>query len=459
MTESTRTYSIIGAARSGLAVAELLLVEGARVFVSDAKPAESSAVAIAELERIGVDYEFGGHTDRVLDADVMVLSPGVPDTLPIIERARQRGIEITGEIEVAWRRCAAPVVAITGTNGKTTTTELTGFILRRDRTTFVAGNVGLPFSRIARDADRQSVVVLETSSFQLEQISTFRPRIGMVLNITPDHMDRYPSLREYAEAKFRVTMNQGPSDTLIYNADDATLGELPERTKARVLGFSLRDELEAGAFLRNGALHLRLDPGSEAERVIDADEIRIRGPHNLANAMAAALGARALGVPVEVIAGALREFPGVPHRLEPVRELDGVRWVNDSKATNVDSLWYALSSFTEPVILIAGGRSKKNVYDTILPLLREHVKCVILVGEASEEMERAFDGVAPTRRAGWSMEDAVAMARSMADPGDVVLLSPACASFDMFDNYEHRGEVFKSLVMALGTEENERVEL
>lgn len=442
-------------------MAKLLRGEGAHVFVSDAKSTEAGAGTARLLDEIGAAYEFGGHTARVLESDTLVLSPGVPDTLPIVREAAARGIEIVSEIEIAWRRCAAPVVAITGTNGKTTTTELAGHIFRRSgRKTFVAGNVGLAFSEIVRDADADSVVVLETSSFQLEHIARFRPRVGMVLNVTPDHLDRYPTLRAYAEAKFRITMNQEEGDTLICNGDDPELREeLSRRSRARLLTFCASGEPAAGAFLRDGVLHLRIDPAAKAEPVIDAAEIGIRGPHNLANAMAAALGARALGVPLSVIAASLREFPGVPHRLEPVREVDGVRWVNDSKATNVDSLWYALSSFAEPIVLIAGGRSKKNVYDAILPLLREHVKGVVLVGEASEEMERAFEGIVPTYRAGASMPDAVALAHSLAAPGNVVLLSPACASFDMFDNYEQRGDVFKHLVNELASRENEQVQL
>lgn len=460
MSDQQRTYAIIGAARSGLAAAALLRSEGARVLVSDAKPAEASGSAIAALDAVGADYEFGGHTDRVLDADVLVLSPGVPDTLPIVRRAAERGIQIVSEIEIAWLRCAAPVVAITGTNGKTTTTELTGEIFRRSgRRTLVAGNVGIAFSEIAPGADAESVVVLEVSSFQLEHIARFAPRVAMVLNITPDHLDRYPSFGDYAEAKLRITMNQEAGDTLVYNGDDPELAGLPARSRARLLAFGAVGEPAAGAFVHDGALHLRIDPEGAAERVIDVAEIRIRGPHNLANAMAAALGARSLGVPVEIIAEALREFPGVPHRLEPVREVDGVRWVNDSKATNVDSLRYALSSFTEPIVLIAGGRSKKNVYDAILPLLARNVKGVVLVGEAAGEMEAAFDDVVPTRRAGMDMGRAVEIARSLAVPGDVVLLSPACASFDMFDNYEHRGDVFKQLVNELSPKENEQIEL
>ncbi|HVZ37750.1 MAG TPA: UDP-N-acetylmuramoyl-L-alanine--D-glutamate ligase [Candidatus Kapabacteria bacterium] len=456
------TYSILGAARSGLAVAALLAREGAQVFVSDAKPSSSCGDAEERLRSLGVGYEFGGHSPRVLESSTLVLSPGVPDTIPIVAQARERGMAITNEIEIAAARCRAPIVAITGTNGKTTTTELAGFIFRAaGRRTFVAGNVGVPFSEIVTQADEAGVVVLETSSFQLEHIGTFKPKVAVILNVTPDHMDRYPDFEAYREAKLRIAMNQDAGDALLYNADDAALADLPGRFRSRAIGFSIRREVPVGAFSREGVMILRTPAGDAVreESVLPAAAIRIRGPHNLYNSMAAALAARLMDVPAGTIARALQEFAGVPHRLEPVRELDGVRYVNDSKATNVDSLWYALSSFSEPIVLIAGGRSKKNVYDAVLPLIHERVKAAVLIGDAADEMEQAFAAHTAIHRAGYSMENAVGIARSMAAPGDVVLLSPACASFDMFNNYEHRGDVFKSLVNALAPRSTEHAEV
>ena len=459
MSDSRETYSILGAARSGLAAARLLRSEGAHVFVSDIKPiADETARALLEM---GVEFEQGGHTARVLEATTLVLSPGVPDTAPIVREAAAKGMTITNEIEIAAARCTATIVAITGTNGKTTTTELTGFILRHaGRDAHVAGNVGIPFSQVVLESGPESIVVLEMSSFQLEHIARFRPAVAIVLNITPDHLDRYAGFEEYARAKSRITMNQQASDLLIYNADDEHAGAMASRSGARTLGFSITDEVDRGACVRNGILLLRksVDPAGHEhaatdsiveEEIMRIDEIRIRGPHNLYNAMAAALAVRSLGVETTTIAEALRRFAGVPHRLEPVRELDGISYVNDSKATNVDSLWYALSSFPQPIILIAGGRSKKNRYDAVIPLLKRNVKTAVLIGEAATEMEEAFAGATQTMRAGESMDQAVELARSIASPGDVILLSPACASFDMFDNYEHRGEVFKRIVRAL----------
>lgn len=464
------TYTILGAARSGLAVAKLLLGEGAGVFVSEHKPAAACGDAQRRLEEMGAAYEFGGHTGRALESAALVLSPGVPDTLPIVVQARERGMAITNEIEIAWRRCPADVVAITGTNGKTTTAELIGHIFRTaGRRTFVAGNVGVPFSQIVGETDPDSVVVLEVSSFQLEHIERFKPRVAVLMNVTPDHMDRYPSFEAYREAKYRIAMNQDSGDALVYNADDENVAPLAARVRSQALPFSIRTTLPVGAFQRAGWMIVRMPDGTEdgtedgtksvapgespnnvnEEAVIQVDDIRIRGPHNLYNAMAATLSASRLGVGVEVVADALRSFPGVPHRLEPVREVGGVRWVNDSKATNVDSLWYALSSFDEPIVLIAGGRGKKNVYDSVLPLVAERVKAVVLVGEAADEMQSAFAGRTAILRAGHDMREAVRMAQEIAVAGDVVLLSPACASFDMFDNYEHRGDVFRELVAGL----------
>jgi UDP-N-acetylmuramoylalanine--D-glutamate ligase len=449
-TNPANSYAILGAARSGLAVARLLRREGALVFVSDRRDAATAGDAIARLEEMGIEYEFGEHNERVLESGTLVLSPGVPDSIPIVREAIARGLEVVSEIEIAARRCRGQIVAITGTNGKTTTTELTGFVFRgAGRRTFVAGNVGTAFSEIVADADESSVVVLEVSSFQLEHIRTFRPAVAVILNVTPDHLDRYPDFQAYVDAKFRITMSQQADDVLIYCPDSDPLMDAPLRTNATPLAITQHGIAPAGAFIQDGLLTIRRTAESLAESVIPVGEIRIRGPHNLYNAMAATLACASLGVSIDSIARGLRDFAGVPHRLEPIRELDGVRWVNDSKATNVDSVWYALSSFSEPVILIAGGRSKKASYDAILPLVRDRVKAAILVGEAADEMEAAFSGHTTIRRADYNLEEAVSIARSLSAPGDVVLLSPACASFDMFNNYEHRGDVFRSLVNGL----------
>lgn len=444
----SQRFSIIGAGRSGLGAAKLLRREGMAVFVSDAGSLESAGEKVKALQEIGAEFEFGGHTERVLDADAIVLSPGVPPNIPILLKAAEKGIPVTNEIEVASRFCKGKIVGVTGTNGKTTTTELIGHIFREAGwKTFVAGNVGTPFSEVAQEADEESVVVLELSSFQLEKIETLHPNVALVLNVTPDHLDRYADLDEYGEAKLRIAMNQVPDDRLIYNRDDQWLQRVPSgEIRAGLLGFSIQSDVERGAFVQDGNVVLRMEGGGEIEEVIPTGEIGIRGPHNLGNSMAAALAARSLGVNVASIRTALASFRPLPHRLEEVAVIDGVRYVNDSKGTNTDALRYALESFAEPIVLIAGGRAKKNDYTAILPLLPERVKAVVLIGEAADEMEAAFGSLTRTVRAGFSMEDALAAAAALAVPGDVVLLSPACASFDMFKNFEHRGEVFKELV-------------
>lgn len=447
----TMTFGVIGAARSGLAVARLLRSEGYQVLVSDSRTADEMPTAAETLQAIGARSEFGRHTEALLDSDAIVLSPGVPDTIPIVVQARRKGITITNELEIASRRCRATIVAVTGTNGKTTTTELIAHLCRAaGRRTWVAGNVGIPFSEIAPKTTPDDLVVVEASSFQLEHVETFHPCVAVILNVTPDHMDRYADFQSYVDAKARITARQTPADVLICNADDPVLADIGSQTSARTLQISLHSAPNRGAFLRDGEVLLREAPrsqsGPEEVSLMPIDRIGIRGPHNLYNAMAAALAARALGVEYDAIREGLASFAGVPHRLEPVVEIDGVRYVNDSKATNINSLWYALQSFNNPIVLIAGGRSKKNQYDTILPLLKKNVRAVVLIGEAADEMEAAFKGVVPTHRAGFSLEDGVRIAGELARPGDIVLLSPACASFDMFDNYEHRGEAFKELV-------------
>ena len=442
-------YTVLGAARSGLAVARLLSEEGASVFVSDAGAEKESAKGI--LESLRIPYEFGGHTERALETGTIVLSPGIPPTIPLLAEAESRGIRITNEIDVASRYCRGTIIGITGTNGKTTTTELIGHICREaGRTTFVAGNVGTPFSEIAREAEEESVVVLELSSFQLERITSFHPHVALLLNVTPDHLDRYESIEEYGGAKLRITMNQTEEDRLIYNRDDGWLGRIAQMEfRPGILGYSVYQDVERGAFLRDGELTIRMEEGGEEVKVIPASEIGIRGPHNLANAMGAALAAASIGIPVGTIREGLRSFHPLPHRLEEVAVVEGVRYVNDSKGTNTDALRYALESFDSPIVLIAGGRAKKNRYEALLPLIADRVKAAVLIGEAAEEMSEEFEGLTEIVMAGFSLEKALERAAGLAEPGDVVLLSPACASFDMFRNFEDRGDAFRRLVLQM----------
>ncbi|HEY3875158.1 MAG TPA: UDP-N-acetylmuramoyl-L-alanine--D-glutamate ligase [Candidatus Kapabacteria bacterium] len=451
----SKRFSILGAGKSGAAVARLLKTRRAKVFLSEKVKQTKFEEVAKELEAIGVEFEFGDNTHRVLEADYLVLSPGVPLDAPMVKLARETGIKILSEIEIAFDECEAPVLAITGTNGKTTTTTLVGEIFRQAGwKTFVAGNIGLAFSEIVDEANAahrseagKSIVVLEASSFQLDAIDEFRPKVSALLNITPDHLDRYKNYEAYIQAKYRIVENQKGHDIFVYNHDDENVRNCADTVNIRTLGFSLKEEMKQGAYLVGDDIVLRI--GREKEVLMNRNEIGIPGPHNLMNAMAAALMARTMNVDYDVIRRALRTFQGVEHRIEFVRELNGVKYYNDSKATNVDSVYYALGSFKEPIVIILGGKDKGNDYSQIAELVGEHVKAIVTVGKGAEKVEKFFDGTKPIYSAGMSMEEAVRLASEAAAPGDIVLLSPACASFDMFDNYEHRGRVFKELVNQL----------
>ncbi len=445
-------FSVIGGARSGLAVAKLLTSHGAQVFVSDKGPIiEKMTETIAGLKKAGIAFEFGGNTEKVLAADVLVLSPGVPSNVPIVRQAMEKGLKVVSEIEVASWFCEAPIAAITGTNGKTTTTTLAGRIFEDARKPVqVAGNIGIAFSQVVGQSTKQSTVILEVSSFQLDSIETFKPNISVLLNITPDHLDRYDhSMEKYIDSKCRVFMNQDRGDTIIYNYDDElvrTNVEARISSEVKRLPFSTKTTLSEGAYVENR--HLWTAVAGHATELIPVEEISIKGQHNLMNAMAAALIARTMNVPTASVRATLKNFKGVEHRLEFVREFDGVTYVNDSKATNADSVWYALQSFPQPIVLLLGGRDKGNDYSTLFPLVQKHVKAIVAIGESAEKVSTAFDNMKPLATAS-NMQEAVEQARKFAQSGDVVLLSPACASFDWFDNYEHRGRAFKELVMKL----------
>lgn len=440
--------SVIGAARSGVAAAKLLQQNGATVFVSDREHEAKLAPHLPQLRAAGIAYELGGHTDRVYDCSLMVISPGVPSTAPVVLEAQRRGIKVVSELELASWFCKAPIVAITGSNGKTTTTTLLGRILfDAKKKHVVAGNIGTAFSAVVLELAETDVAVLEVSSFQLDHCETFRPKIAVILNITPDHMDRYGnSMERYAASKARIFMNQTADDLLIYDVDDEWTAKTVRQAKSRTLGFSVQKQLVEGAFVEEGELVTILE-GTKSQ-VIPTNEISIRGVHNVYNAMAATLAGQLLGVRAASIRATLKNFKGVEHRLEYVREFEGVKYFNDSKATNVDSVRYALQAFHEPIVILLGGRDKGNDYSKLRELVKKHVRAIVAIGESAEKVEKAFAEIKPTVRAS-SMPEAVATARRLAQPGDVVLLSPACASFDWFENYEHRGRVFKELVNQL----------
>jgi UDP-N-acetylmuramoylalanine--D-glutamate ligase len=443
-----KRVSVIGAARSGVAVASLLQTQGALVFVSDKTGHEKLKAEAQLLRELGIGYEIGGHSGRVYDCSLIVISPGVPSDAPVVLEARTRGINVVSEIEVASWFCRSPIVAITGSNGKTTTTTLIGRILgdAKKRHT-VAGNIGTAFSSVVLELAPADIAVLEVSSFQLDHCETFRPHIAAIMNITQNHMDRYDhSMEKYAAAKARIFMNQQEHDILLFNADDGQTAAIVQNARCRRIPFSIQRTLAEGACVEDNTLVIALD--GKRTGVIAVNDISIKGPHNLYNAMAASLVGRLAGVGTASLRATLKNFKGVEHRQEFVREVNGVRYYNDSKATSVEAVRYALQAFDEPIVLMLGGRDKGNDYTQILELVRKHVRAVVAMGESAGKVEQAFSSATPVQRA-HSIEEAVQTAQHLAQAGDVVLLSPACASFDWFENYEQRGRVFKELVKNL----------
>ncbi len=434
-------------ARSGLAAAMLARETGGVPFVTDNGNRKLLAEPIKQLEAAKIPYETGGHSEKILASDYVVISPGVPPTAEIVTEIRSRGIPIFSEIEFASWICRGRIVGITGSNGKTTTTTLVGEIFKAAGfKTFVCGNIGSPFADVANQVPPDGVAVVEVSNFQLETIADFRPDVATILNITADHLDRHGSMEAYKKIKHRIAENQTEDDFLVLNLDDAESMSEEVPTSARRAFFTTAKHTEAAAFVRDGELWRRRE--GDEERVISTAEIAIPGPHNLQNAAAAV----ALTLPFEIKADVLREvlktFAGVEHRMERVGQVAGIFFINDSKATNVDSVRFALQSVDTPVYLILGGREKGAPYTPLLEPARDKVKGIIAIGEAKESIFQQLGGQIPVQFAG-TMEEAVQKSFEMAYPGETVLLSPACASFDMFESFEHRGRVFKKAVADL----------
>jgi UDP-N-acetylmuramoylalanine--D-glutamate ligase len=395
-----------------------------------------------------VTLALGGHPpDAFQTAELIVVSPGVPADHPALASSRARGVPILGELELAYRTMTAEFVAITGTNGKTTTTALTGALLAESgRPVLVGGNIGRPLSAEALSFAEDGWVVAEVSSFQLETVDAFRPHVAAVLNVTPDHLDRHGTLAAYAAAKRRIFGAQGPRDWGVLNFDDPGAAALAPEVAAQLLWFSRREPVSRGAWVRDAWVTLRLDAADKP--VCPIAEVTLRGAHNLENVLAATACAGALGVPPDRLRAAIRGFRAVTHRLQWVRDRAGVAYYNDSKGTNVDATLKALAAFTEPIVLIAGGRDKGQRFDALATAARGRVKGAVLIGEGRATMGPALRGVTHVEEAE-SMGEAVRRAAELAAPGDVVLLSPACASFDLFRDYEHRGDVFVQEVRAL----------
>ena len=439
---------VVGLGRSGVASALFLKSRGARVTVSDAKSEDQLREEIPALLDQGIAVETGGHGERTFqNQDLIVVSPGVPVDAAPLAQARALGQPVIGEIELAAEFLPGPIVAITGSNGKTTTTTLIGEILAAGGLkTVVGGNIGTPAISLVEQATPETVVVLEVSSFQLETIRSFRPKIGIVLNVTPDHLDRHRNFAAYVDAKARLFENQQGEDFAVLNADDPTCVEMAGRTRAQVFWFSRKREVEQGAFVHKGAVLFRR--GGAQQEVMLASEIPLKGAHNLENVLAAVCAGALMGCEAGKIAGAVRNFKAVEHRLEYVATVRSVEYYNDSKATNVDATIKALESFPGNIHLILGGKDKGSDYTVLNDLLRERVKAVYTIGAAAEKIQSQIRGATKIVAAG-TIDSAVKQAAAAAQSGDVVLLAPACASFDQFQNYEHRGRVFKDLVLAL----------
>ena len=440
---------VVGLGKSGVASALFLKKHGARVTVSDTKSGDELRNEIPVLLDHGITVETGGHGDRTFRGqDLIVVSPGVPvDASPLVQ-ARALGESVIGEIELAAQFLPGPIVAITGSNGKTTTTTLAGEIMTAGGfPALVGGNIGTPAISLAERAKPETVIVLEISSFQLETIQTFRPKIAVVLNVTPDHLDRHRTFEVYSDAKARVLENQQGSDFAVLNADDPTCVTMGTRTRAQVFWFSRQKEVQRGAWVRDGIILFRDQAGQR--EILPVSEISLKGAHNLENVMAAVCVGVLMGCAPQKIREAVGNFKAVEHRLEFVATIGGVDYYNDSKATNVDATIKALESFPANIHLILGGKDKGSDYTVLNELLRQRVKRVYTIGAAAAKIESQIKAEVVHAE---TLENAIRKANAVAQPRDVVLLAPACASFDQFKNYEHRGKVFKDIVRSLAAE-------
>src|SRR5271168_4242300 len=444
---------VVGLGKSGVASALFLKAHGAQVTVSDTKSGDELRNEIPVLLDHGITVETGGHGERTFHGqDLIVVSPGVPVDAPPLVQARALGETVIGEIELAARFLPGPIIAITGSNGKTTTTALTGEIMAASGfPTLVGGNIGTPAISLAERSGPETVVVLEVSSFQLETIQTFRPKVAVVLNVTPDHLDRHKTIETYVDAKARIFENQQNQDFAVLNQDDPVCVAMAARTRAQVFWFSRQKEVKQGAWVREGNILFRdgAEFQKEAQReVMLVSEIPLKGAHNLENVLAAVCAGALMGCAPEKIRQAVRDFKAVEHRLEFVATIRGVDYYNDSKATNVDATIKALESFPANIHLILGGKDKGSDYTLLNDLLRQRVKRVYTIGAAAAKIESQIKDVEIVHAE--TLDHALRKAQASAQPGDVVLLAPACASFDQFKNYEERGQAFKDIVRGLG---------
>ncbi len=456
-----KRVAVVGLARSGVAAAHLLQAAGAVVTVADRKDRAELLGVLNTLEKSEIEVVLGSSYETALTtAELVVISPGVPYRMEALERVRRRGVKVISELDLASRFMPVPILALTGTNGKSTTVTMIGEILQASgKRIFVGGNLGTAFSEAAirslqamqeGRACPYDAAVVEVSSFQLETVEQFHPWIAGILNVTVDHQDRYESIAEYIAAKHRIFENQTSSDVALFNIDDPRVGALRHAVKARTFGFTryppLPPDLAGGTYLEHGRIMTAID--GQAQEICPRHELMIMGDHNVENAMAAATYALLSGCPLDAVRRVFREFPGLEHALEVVRDRQGVRFINDSKGTNVDATLKALYSIDQPIWLIAGGRDKGGDFSRLAPAIKQRVKRLLLIGEAAPLIADAMQGYQAIDRPK-SLQEAVELAASSASAGDVVLLSPACASFDMFADYQDRGRQFKGAVQSL----------
>ena len=441
---------VVGLGKSGLAAALFLRKRGAQVTVSDMRSAAALAKEIPALLEHGISVESGGHGLLTFRRqDLIVVSPGVPMDTPELVQVKAFGLPVIGELELAAQFLKGSILAITGSNGKTTTTALTGEILAAAGIeTQVGGNIGVPVVDLIEKSSHRSWSVLEVSSFQLESTELFRPRIAVILNITPDHLDRHGSFENYARAKERIFIAQTAADMLILNADNPRTAEAAARATAQVYWFSLETSVSQGAWVQDGQIVFRASSDGAIEPIVALKDIPLKGAHNVENVLAAVCAARLAGASANAISKAVEAFRAVEHRLEFVATVNGVDYYNDSKATNVDAAAKAVTAFPGCIHLILGGKDKNSNYADLSDLLRKRVKAVYTIGSAAEKIEAQIRGIVPIVHCE-TLDKAIPSACKAARPGDVVLLSPACSSFDQFENYEHRGRVFKQLVIDL----------
>jgi UDP-N-acetylmuramoylalanine--D-glutamate ligase len=450
---------VVGLGKSGVASALFLKAKGARVTVSDSKPQDQLKDQIPVLLDNGIAVETGGHGERTFRGqDLIVVSPGVPTDSPPLVQARALGENVIGEVELAAQFFPGRIVAITGSNGKTTTTTLAGEIVAAaGHRAAVGGNIGTPAISLVEAATADTIAVLEVSSFQLETIQIFRPQVAVVLNVTPDHLDRHRTFAAYADAKARIFENQRAGDFTVLNADDRTCVELATRTRAQVFWFSRATEVKQGAFVHEGRIFFRDHSGQR--EIMLVSEIPLKGAHNVENVLAAVCVGALLGCAPDRIQAAVRNFKAVEHRLEHVATIGGVDYYNDSKATNVDATIKAIESFPANIHLILGGKDKGSDYTVLNELIQKRVKRVYTIGAAAAKIESQIvssKNGGPEIDHAETLETAIRHAAEIAKPGDVVLLAPACASFDQFRNYEHRGKVFKQVVSSLAVQANQK---